>query len=412
LTVALAAVGVGLYALSEPETKRPGADVELTPEKPLPAKTAQAEKGPAPAAAGPVLSDANSKAATGLVGAKVCAECHPGEAALQARSGHSRTLRPAAEGAVARWLDGRTVKDPEHPDATWTYDLAGGRLEVERAERGSYRCLPLDYAVGSGANGVTFVSVRRGRGGGSGTALAGVEHRLSYFASGPTLEVTPGQAKTDSASKVNQVGPHGRDLDRAELARCLNCHATALPAVSASDADPESFDPAGLVPNVSCERCHGPGADHVKAARGGAPAEALAMAMGDSDVLPVRQIRQCGECHRDPSSVSPDYVTPENNEIARFQPVGLAMSACFKDGKSGLSCTSCHDPHARAARDHAAYERVCLGCHSPVQRKSCPVSAREGCIDCHMPRRTVSGKFQFADHWIRVPEKDKAAPGR
>src|SRR5262245_34784614 len=31
-----------------------------------------------------------------LVGDRACAECHPGEHALHARSGHARTLRPAA----------------------------------------------------------------------------------------------------------------------------------------------------------------------------------------------------------------------------------------------------------------------------------------------------------------------------
>ena len=39
-----------------------------------------------------------------LVGNKVCAECHPGEHALHAGSGHARTLKPAGKTAVALWV--------------------------------------------------------------------------------------------------------------------------------------------------------------------------------------------------------------------------------------------------------------------------------------------------------------------
>src|SRR5262245_55162531 len=55
------------------------------------------------------------------VGAVTCGNCHPGEAALQARSGHSRTLRQAVEGIPAEWLAGRTFRDPEQPDVAWSF---------------------------------------------------------------------------------------------------------------------------------------------------------------------------------------------------------------------------------------------------------------------------------------------------
>src|SRR5437660_1057981 len=38
------------------------------------------------------------------MGAVSCRECHPGECALFARSGHARTLRPAASDPIARRL--------------------------------------------------------------------------------------------------------------------------------------------------------------------------------------------------------------------------------------------------------------------------------------------------------------------
>src|SRR5262249_25670624 len=42
----------------------------------------------------------------GYVGSKACAPCHPGEFASHSRSGHARTLRPAARTPIAALLDG------------------------------------------------------------------------------------------------------------------------------------------------------------------------------------------------------------------------------------------------------------------------------------------------------------------
>lgn len=346
------------------------------------------------------------KLARSLVGEASCRECHPGEAALYSGSGHSRTMRPAALTAVAEWLDGRTVKDPENPDVSWTYSRYGGRLEVERSERGSVACYPLEYALGSGANGVTFMTFKTPADGSDETL--GVEHRLSYLADGRKLDVTPGQGKGDSQGSGKSVKPHGRELDGTQLEKCVSCHATVP-----STAGVGRVDASVLVPNVSCERCHGPGLPHIDAAgRPDVTESDLLMTHGPTDAGPLRQIALCGQCHRTINSISAATVSEDNPEIARFQPVGLVLSHCFQDGKSGLSCTSCHDPHAKVSRDRASYDRVCVDCHSPLSRKNiCPVSTREGCVECHMPKRTVSEVFQFTDHWIRRPKPQPKPSG-
>jgi hypothetical protein len=46
------------------------------------------------------------------IGPDACAECHPGEAAHQSRTGHAQTLWPVGRRALARRLDGTTVADP------------------------------------------------------------------------------------------------------------------------------------------------------------------------------------------------------------------------------------------------------------------------------------------------------------
>src|SRR5262249_11499262 len=128
-----------------------------------------------------------------------------------------------------------------------------------------------------------------------------------------------------------------------------------------------------LIPNVSCERCHGPGRDHVDAARRGETE--LTMRMGADRGEPWVEVNLCGECHRLPQAVSGTVIRPDNPGIVRFQGVGLSVSACFAKGLGGLRCTTCHDPHDRASSDPARYEAVCLSCHRSVPaQRACPVS--------------------------------------
>ena len=124
---------------------------------------------------------------TGYVGAAACRECHPNESALYARSGHRRTLWPAQVGRspVVAWLNGKTWKDPEVPEVTWSYQLRDDQLVAERTVAGRSETVSLDYGFGSGKHGVTFVALRPAAN--PGLDPPGLEHRLSFFADGPRL---------------------------------------------------------------------------------------------------------------------------------------------------------------------------------------------------------------------------------
>jgi predicted CXXCH cytochrome family protein len=108
--------------------------------------------------------------------------------------------------------------------------------------------------------------------------------------------------------------------------------------------------------------------------------------------------------------VTEERIYPDNLQIVRFQPIGLSMSPCFRKGASGLKCTSCHEPHSRTSTARAGYDAVCLTCHQTANERTCPVSPRANCVDCHMPRRKVSGNSVFTDHWIRVPSEKSGGP--
>ena len=214
----------------------------------------------------------------------------------------------------------------------------------------------VDYALGSGHHATTFVTVVNL------DPLSILEHRLTHYTHDGTLGITPRHAANEE--RLGN-GPEGRELTVEESRKCRNCHATQLSA-----ADPAALDPTTMIPAVTCERCHGPGRAHVQAARLGADETALSLPMGPGRWTVRSQLELCGKCHRHPSRMPPSRLNPDDRKLARFQPMRLSQSRCFKATGGAMSCVSCHDPHARASSDTASYERVCVGCHQPAPAQS------------------------------------------
>jgi hypothetical protein len=332
-----------------------------------------------------------------VVGDRVCQECHLIEAGRHRRSGHARTLRPAAETELARWLDGRGVADPERPGVDWTYRLRDGRFTADRAEAGRVERAVLEFALGSGRHATTFVTLTPSASGSPGSR----EHRLTYFARDRALGLTPGQEASGGAPGLN---PMGTDRDPGQTLHCFGCHVTTVSAQG-----PRVLDSAAMRPGIGCERCHGPGGAHAEAARRGA--ENLSMPFGKVWTADG-QMQLCGDCHRHPSQAPPGEIRADNPRIARFQPVGLMQSACYSRSDGALSCVNCHDPHAPASTDRASYEAACLACHKPGGNPVCPTSPRRGCIDCHMPALDTGQGILFTDHWIRVRKGESGGKPR
>jgi hypothetical protein len=337
-----------------------------------------------------------------LAGSLSCRDCHPGETAGHEASGHARTLQPAAATEAAHAIDGRRFDDPALPGQSWSYRIEGSRLVAERRENGEFRSRQLlDLALGSGAHATTFVSLSPDPAGGP---LSGLEHRLTYYRHEGSMGVTPGQA---AAQDQPGRSPDGFALSPARLLDCLSCHGTHAAPASGS-LRPETF-----LPNVHCERCHGPAREHVRRAEAGIRSERLlALPFGPGRATAADQIELCGRCHRLPSMVPAESIVPENAALARFPSVGLVQSACYTRSAGQLRCTTCHDPHARAASAANRYEAACLDCHAsgpvdpatepiPMRQVPCPVNPDSGCVGCHMPAREVGYGLRFTDHWIR-----------
>lgn len=317
---------------------------------------------------------------------RVCAECHPDQAASHARTGHAQTLRPAAEWPPAAALDKMTFQDPERGVKYHYHFRPQEGLSVTLPERLGKDSFPLAYAFGAGKPRVTFVTLIPNRLG----ETVGIEHRVSVRSGQdrPVLELTPGQRGHAPGQDVEQFG---RVIDSAVLGRCLECHATR--------GEVRDLEIRGLEPNVGCQSCHWPGREHVIAMR-------EAKARGE-EVLPppkpkpLEEIRACSRCHLQSGADDTLKGMPDHIRSVRVQASELLQSRCFTRSEDRLGCSTCHDPHAPISGDPASYDQRCLDCHGASKPVSCPVSPKTDCVRCHMPAVAAEKAVQRHDHRIR-----------
>lgn len=332
-----------------------------------------------------------------FIGSRKCAECHPSYyRAAQQASPHARTLYLGAALKDVPLPD-RPVPDPLDPHVVHAFTRkADDRIDLEtRDEKGRVARAVIAYAFGSGEHGVTMVS--RDEPGGTPREL-----RISYY----TVDRSWRETKGVNALPHDTTDFIGLELSDKSLRQCLQCHTTwfraALP-IAGEPARPEAADRG-----IGCERCHGPGLNHVKAIEADYPESAIG---ATHDSPPRRLLRSCNECHASNGSVE-----PSDPEFTRVQGTTLMFSKCFTASQGAIHCATCHDPHRGLDTRTAHYEPKCLACHDTKTAANhagppiCPVNATSGCIDCHMPKvADPSLKMRFTDHHIRIHRQTPAA---
>lgn len=278
-----------------------------------------------------------------------------------------------------------------------------GRDVYQWAER-------IDLVTGSGARGQTYLYWQRDR---------LYELPVSYWSDGHRWINSPGY--------VDGTAEFSRPVNPA----CLECHATYIRALSADPAT-NRYDRTSLVPGISCESCHGPGANHVRQ-------ELRHESKGNDSLIlnPAKfsrdlQVDLCAECHngiqREPLKPAFSYrpgqplheyfkalpVTDAEHPDVHGNQVGLLQrSKCYQSSNK-MSCSTCHDVHS-TGQPIESYSLKCLSCH---QWQSCGMSRKMGraitnkCIECHMPveethvivsqtaGQVVRAKLR--NHWIKV----------
>jgi predicted CXXCH cytochrome family protein len=242
--------------------------------------------------------------------------------------------------------------------------------------------------------------------------------------------------------------PDHMDFRRKIDKECFSCHNAY--AASESDSDtPELFLPGTVPEGIDCQRCHGPGAAHVRSARKGETITIVRKAIVNPARLSrERQLELCFRCHLKSTNRPLPYAVRRFDQGYFYRPGGplenyvlhfdrapafgfddrfeiahsayrLLKSACFSKSNGALLCTSCHNPHQVLRGPEAVqhYVQVCLSCHQG--RLDGLVAAGKhmqlhDCLGCHMPKRRTDDVVHavMTDHYIQrnKPARDLLAP--
>lgn len=347
----------------------------------------------------PTKGDASRDA---YVGATACAKCHASTAAAQQATAMAHAATRTADAAILRQHDHLVFRlGPYNEEIATTGEKSILRVSKETTSNETASLsVDLLWAFGVGHMGQTYIYQRNG---------SFYESQLSFYSSSQSLNITP---EHSLAIPSNLEDAAGRRLTAAETRRCFGCHTTASVAK-------DQFDLNAAELGVTCEACHGPGANHSAAMKAGMQEQGVALIMNPKRLDPVDSVDFCGACHRTWEDVVGNGFTGIGVYNVRFAPYRLENSKCWGKGDARLTCVACHDPHRPLESDAAVYDSRCLQCHvsQAGAKKSadhpgaaCRVSTKN-CTTCHMPKiETPVQHSIFTDHWIRIVVPGKPYP--
>jgi predicted CXXCH cytochrome family protein len=358
----------------------------------------------------------------GYVDSTICAGCHGDIARNYARTGMGRSLRAVSKAAAQREFDGSTFFHAPSREL-FTFTLRDGIPWIRRSQPGSAGAETnvfeqrVDYVIGSGNQAISFFHRTR-------------DNKLTEF---PVTWYPEDGGHWGMSPAYDR--PDHPGFSRETNFACMFCHNAYPQATPTGDSPGETVFPTQLPEGIDCQRCHGPGQNHVDAAtRGKSNEEIRAGIVNPARLGQDRQNEVCLQCHLEttssrlpaallrtgrgvfsyrPGEPLGDFVlaldrAPGSEQADSVElvsaPYRLARSACTLAGGRPLTCTTCHDPHLSLSREESVRktEAICASCHGALGNRH-PV--RQDCVECHMPRTPAADVIHapVTDHFISKP---------
>ena len=323
-----------------------------------------------------------------FAGSAACSSCHKDIFEKHLQTGHFLSSAPAtAELVKGSFENGRneyhftglsSVKMEKRNDSLFQAEYVMGN-EKQKGK--------IDIVVGSGKKGQSFLSWKY-------NSL--VQLPVTYFTPDSTWSSSPG------------FQPHKIAFNRVVTSRCLECHGTYFQTISAKDKHPEEFDKKNIIYGVDCEKCHGPGKEHVNFHQNNPGIKEAKYIVNTGKLSRQIQLDLCALCHKGGlNKTMPSFSFQAGDKLTDFfaesniplqtggidvhgNQLGLLMqSKCYLT--SDMTCQSCHSAHEKEQRKPQLFSQRCMACHTEGKSRLCGLTKTHGniinnnCIDCHMP---------------------------
>lgn len=359
----------------------------------------------------------------GFVGSAACQSCHANIYATHIKTAHYLDSRPASAAAIKgsfKYGKNRFVYN-DHMEVQ--LEKKDGRFYQTALFNGNVmQSEAFGIVIGSGRKGQTYLYWDGGR---------LFQLPISYY--------VPLQTWCNSPGYPSYMVYFGKQIP----GQCMECHGTYA-KTALVEGRGTVFDSASVLYGIDCERCHGPGAEHV-AWHSAHPGELVGKYIVNARHLSRQQrLDACALCHsgfRKEFMPSFSFVvgdTLDNYSTAAYDTAGtaaldvhgnqyglLTASKCFRLSDK-LDCGSCHDAHVNEYGKTEVYSARCASCHNGTSLHSCAMpevkkliakagaAASKGatavnCIDCHMPALPsnkitlqVNGEEQLVHDLVRT----------
>jgi hypothetical protein len=267
-----------------------------------------------------------------------------------------------------------------------------------------------------------------------------IQHYLTTLADGKVIVLPP------SWDIVRKGWFHNLDIadpDEVEGVQvqiwnkmCYSCHVSQQE--KNFDVEKNEYKSAWLDFGTNCERCHGPGSDHVAHYSSATTQKPVNDIVVQTRLDATRNTMICAQCHsfRDtfakgytagadyynyflpileynqPRDKDPAYWADGRTRRFSNDAFGLWQSECFLKG--GATCVACHSSVHEVEIEENPQLRptanaLCTRCHTvigeaiPAHTHHAAGSAGSSCIECHMPRTVFSIKAEIRDHSMSIP---------
>jgi len=372
------------------------------------------------------------------VGRDVCANCHSDQVAQWSNSHHDLAMQPASEETVLGDFDNASLT---HFEKISLFYRKGASFMVRtEGPEGKIQDYQIKYTFGIEPLQQYLIEFPGGR-------------LQALSLAWDTRPKEKGGQRWFHLYPGEQI-PHTDELHWTRVSQnwnsmCAECHSTRLEKnYNPSD---KAFDTTWSEIDVSCEACHGPGADHVAWAEQQPEAKAKDSTKGlvlqlderrgiNWTMNPTtgtairseprsgdREIQMCARCHARRSPISRQYAHGQPL-MDHYLPRLLDEGMYYADGQindevyvygsfiqsrmyqAGVTCGDCHEPHSLSLR--VPGNGVCLQCHTAEKFDQTshhhhkPDSTGGSCAECHMPPKTYMVVDPRHDHSMRIPRPD------